>query len=285
MFNAIGERLLRLVRPLVRRRTIAGSGIDSTLLFVLSISLIVNSHLESYYPAPWLAADGLFGNTTFFLLSGFAISKTLRRNRPSLQSYVGRRLTKLYPASFVAVVLGLSIGTLQPAVSVVGAVGMFVWPTPFTYISLIVPFYVLLWFIDRSKVEPASFVASLGLLTVALVQNILSGRLDGPYESQALSQFTYAAFFLASTLAGSLVAALDLKARIAPLRFAFAVAVVFVYFGLKFAMIVGGASGFLAPVLLLLDLVGVLAVVLTLGDPVLVARAVALCLASALSPC
>ena len=57
---------------------------DTTALRVLAIVLIANSHLEDLYPFRPLAADGLIGNSLFFMLSGLGITLALGGGRTGL---------------------------------------------------------------------------------------------------------------------------------------------------------------------------------------------------------
>lgn len=67
---------------------------DTTLLLAISAAVIVNSHLDCFYPAGYafLAADGLLGNSMFYLLSGYAIEASLSARRHGFWGFIGRRI-------------------------------------------------------------------------------------------------------------------------------------------------------------------------------------------------
>ena len=78
---------------------------DTLLLRALAALLIANSHIESYYPIRQLAADGLLGDTLFFFLSGYGLALSARKGRRKFLDWYGRRLSRIYPAFLVAVLV------------------------------------------------------------------------------------------------------------------------------------------------------------------------------------
>lgn len=241
------------------------SGVDTSILFVIAIALIFNSHLEDYYPYSWLAADGLFGNTMFFFLSGFAIAHGSTKS--SLASYCFRRLKRIYPAAITALIIGLAISTIVLPSTIIGLFKLLIWPTPFTFVMLIVPFYFLLWFIKFPSVTVMYIVSGIILLSVSLLLDLNSGRFNGSFQSSDISSASFSAFFWLATASGAFLSQNNFKARFSTLRFGVAVLIVISYFLLKFAMIVtSDVAGAAAPLLLGLALAGVVASVFAIGD-------------------
>lgn len=119
---------------------------DTTLLLAISAAVIVNSHLERFYPAGYafLAADGLLGNSMFYLLSGYAIEASLSARRQGFWGFIGRRILRIYPAVILVGAAALGVELLRgasPAFETLLA--RFVWPTPHTYVQLIILFYAM----------------------------------------------------------------------------------------------------------------------------------------------
>jgi peptidoglycan/LPS O-acetylase OafA/YrhL len=106
---------VRLRRAVMRDQSQMGSGIDTTLMLALAAWIIVNSHLEQFYPYRWLAADGLLGNTMFFFLSGFGVQSSLLRSRQEFTGFAIRRIVRLYPSVVLASAIFLLLG-LRPSV-------------------------------------------------------------------------------------------------------------------------------------------------------------------------
>src|SRR5262245_25129461 len=107
--------------------------VDTTILRVLAIILIANSHLEDLYPARWLAADGLIGNSLFFLLSGFGLALSPRTNKGPFLAWYRRRLGRIYPALWLTVLTALLLfrgAGRDWSLSVI--VRDLVWPTPYS---------------------------------------------------------------------------------------------------------------------------------------------------------
>lgn len=78
---------------------------DTTALQCAASLLIANSHLEAFYPRPWMAADGLPGNSLFFLLSGYGLMRSAKRQDRSFGEYYSRRILRIYPALLLVVLV------------------------------------------------------------------------------------------------------------------------------------------------------------------------------------
>ena len=88
---------------------------DTTALRVLAIVLIANSHLEDLYPFRQLAADGLIGNSLFFMLSGLGIALSPRTGNSGFFEWYRRRLSRIYPGLWLTLCLsGLSCSRGPP---------------------------------------------------------------------------------------------------------------------------------------------------------------------------
>ncbi len=141
---------------------------DTTLPMALATLLIVNSHLESFYPRPWLAGDGLLGNYLFFLLSGLRMAAS-RGIQDGFLSFFKVRILRIYPAVWLAVLCIVLVKGLP--VSIQMFVHAFLWPTDFTYVALIMPFYAAYYWMSKieAKVGPARWCVFLALFWVVAV--------------------------------------------------------------------------------------------------------------------
>jgi peptidoglycan/LPS O-acetylase OafA/YrhL len=119
--------------------------------------LIVNSHMEALYPVAFLAADGLVGNLIFFVLSGFGVTLGQRKQPSPLGPFYGRRIWRIYPSLWIAVLLGIvcGIGVLERG-NPVHWMWVFLWPTAYGFIAQIMLFYPVLWGLARCPDKIAS---------------------------------------------------------------------------------------------------------------------------------
>lgn len=107
-----------------------------------AIVMIANSHLESLYPIPQLAADGLLGDVLFFVLSGFGLALSEKSAPRAFPSWYARRVSRIYPAVWL-VALGMTLFAVPTqAAGSTNLLARFLWPTPFPFIGQILVFYL-----------------------------------------------------------------------------------------------------------------------------------------------
>src|SRR5262249_39759191 len=140
----------RVSHPAVERR------VDTTLVRVLAMVLIANSHLEALYPRPWLAGDGLLGNSLFYVLSGVGLAASAAaRGLPGFVPWYARRLLRIYPSLWLFLV-GALLWTRPP--DVLGSITLraWIWPTAYGFIAIIVPVYALVYPVLRAQTARAA---------------------------------------------------------------------------------------------------------------------------------
>ena len=184
---------------------------DTTLMLFMATVLITLSHLDAFVPDPRIATGGAIGNSLFFFLSGYGLAMSLNAanaSDPSLLAYLGKRLSRLYPAVFIvacAMLLAQQIGIA----SLTDLVGVFVWPTPFWFISAVVVFYVPIFYLAR--LQPAGIATALAALVVPYV--FFYSQLDlSTFVVEGPDYFKWINYF-GITLMGCLVARLKLTPR------------------------------------------------------------------------
>ena len=74
---------------------------DTHFLRFVAICLIVNSHLDAYYPTPMLATGGMLGNSLFFMLSAFGLAISWRSHPRPFSEWYGRRIRRILPPIWV----------------------------------------------------------------------------------------------------------------------------------------------------------------------------------------
>lgn len=147
-----------------------GRYVSIDVLKAIAALLIINSHLELIYPSPWMAADGMLGNTLFFFTTGFTLAGSLQRHpAQTLAKFLWLRISRLYPALWITMVL------LPPQAVVWNDprnwIGIMVYPTCFSFVLTIVPLYPFFFLFMRSNLKEtemkifAIFLIALGCFT------------------------------------------------------------------------------------------------------------------------
>ncbi|MEZ0389141.1 MAG: acyltransferase family protein [Verrucomicrobium sp.] len=199
-------RLTKSRTPIVDVAHARSGDAGMNLLFLLAMALVFNSHLEEYHVRPWLAGDGLLGNSMFFALSGYRISLSLSLQTTSFLSFLKRRLIRIYPTVWLVVlILGPTAGWLAPASTLSGIFSLFIWPTRFTYVSGIVPIYVLLYLMERLRpCVRTRFILLAATLALSVLTAFSSSA--NPLSLSAVNPWAYAFLFFSVALAGSILA-------------------------------------------------------------------------------
>ncbi|MBC7784033.1 MAG: acyltransferase family protein [Burkholderiales bacterium] len=230
---------------------------DTSVLLAIAALLIINSHLEAYYPRPWMAADGLLGVSIFYMLSGFGVQCSLLGRKQSFLDYYARRLWRLYPAVIIVVLAahllrGSAITDMSPG----QLFAAFIWPTNYTYVIWIVPFYAIIYFTGRG----ATMKRSLWILALLAIGYAASAVRDAaapgfPAHLQLgnlslLNQTMYyaLAFFIGAALAVS-ADRIDISGRTWLLLGVMILIAVGLYVAAKYVMVVRGQGSAAFPVL------------------------------------
>jgi len=78
---------------------------DTNFLRFIAICLILNSHMDLYYPIPHIGTGGSIGNALFFMLSAFGLLLSEKRAPQTFSVYYTKRIKRIYPAVWVVLVL------------------------------------------------------------------------------------------------------------------------------------------------------------------------------------
>lgn len=164
---------------------------DTVLPMALATLLIVNSHLEAFYPRSWMAADGLLGNDLFFLLSGLRMAGSRGLNQ-GFMAFLKSRVLRIYPVVWIAA-LTVWIMAGYPA-TLSQAINVFLWPTDFTYVELILPFYVIYYGIHRARnplpvLKIGVALAVCWILAVVVIRSPMRAFSDVPVVVHVIDYF------------------------------------------------------------------------------------------------
>jgi peptidoglycan/LPS O-acetylase OafA/YrhL len=213
----------------VERNTFAMMGVAALL--------ILNSHMEPLYPRAFLAADGLVGNLIFFVLSGFGVTSGQRMQPSPLGSFYWRRIWRIYPSLWIAVLLGIVCGTGALAWgNPAHWVSVILWPTEYGFIAQIMLFYPVLWGLARCPDKVASgFTVGVAALWLGIWLWLL--RTPGSSNlslGQLPTGLWWSFFFLASCIGAALARS---RRRFSPSKMAVVgVGLLAVYLVLKFEL-------------------------------------------------
>lgn len=251
----------------------------TTLVLGLAAWLIFNSHLEAFYPLPWLAADGLLGNTLFFVISGLGIFTSLNQRQQSFGDYVSRRFWRLYPAVLIVLAFQIIFITRTYSANISEIIGTLLWPTPFTYIAIIVPMYLLAF--ASSRLLPkysAGFLGSLCLIAygIGYVQSTQAYSADAKLTIGTLPPIVSYGYFGFAFCLGGLVASRKSFAKFQWTWLLLAGFITAAYVAIKYLMVVRGVGAVAYPVLHILVLALCLLALKVLCEPDFVGRILAI---------
>ncbi len=256
--------------------------LDTALVLCVACGLIVNSHLEAFWPRSFLAVDGLLGNSLFYVMSGFGIGSSLFSRPQRFGPFLARRLVRIYPAVILTVLLFVGVAGGRAYASVNGmppwtldeAFRALIWPTPFTYVRNIVAIYVIGYVVALPRSRPilsAGFATAIGFFLYGCVRDSATLGPGARLGLGSVPTSVYDSFDTALFLGGMIVAG----SRTSPLRHFWASGILaavlcIAYFALKYLMIVPGiGAGFYAVLFVLVAAVSFLAIGV-LSDPVII---------------
>lgn len=119
---------------------------DTQFIRAIGILLIVNSHLDNYYPVKQLATGGAIGNSIFFFLSAFGICLSQQNKNRPFKEFMTDRISRIYPSMWLVLLsltmpLMLFSGRLS-ADSATKFIGNFFNP-PFWFLQALLVYYIL----------------------------------------------------------------------------------------------------------------------------------------------
>jgi len=190
---------------------------DTTLMLFAATSLITLSHLDAFVPDPRIATGGAIGNSLFFFLSGYGLAMSLNSANAdasvtSLLAYIRKRLSRLYPAVFIVACAMLAANRIGIS-GITDVAEVFIWPTPFWFISAVMVFYVPVFYLAR--LTPAGIATAMALLVVPYL--FFYSQLDlSKFVVEGPDYFKWINYF-GITLMGCLVARLKVTPRFSPM--------------------------------------------------------------------
>jgi peptidoglycan/LPS O-acetylase OafA/YrhL len=83
------------------------------LMRAVAILLVVNSHLDDFYPIPQLGTGGMFGNELFFFVSGYGLFLSFQKRSEPILPWLTRRIARVYEPLFVIATFLVLVGYIR----------------------------------------------------------------------------------------------------------------------------------------------------------------------------
>src|SRR3954463_12010645 len=120
------------------------ASVNTRFLLAIAAILIVNSHLEAFYPVSYLAGDGLFGYGLFFFIAGIGLGLSAKRELRSFGDYYWRRIARVYPTYWLMRLTFAFVDGDVVEMTPLSAAKIFIFPTETTFIGALMVDYALL---------------------------------------------------------------------------------------------------------------------------------------------
>lgn len=145
---------------------------DTQFLRALAILLIINSHLDSYYPIPYLGTGGAIGNSVFFFLSAFGLYLSQQKLNKNFKDWMTNRISRIYPSLWIVLIL-LSMPVLiwQGKLSystITTFMGYFFNP-PFWFLQALLIFNLLAFPLFTKYIEKINVLVIIGILCLIFI--------------------------------------------------------------------------------------------------------------------
>lgn len=141
---------------------------DTQFVRALGILLILNSHLDQYYPIPYIGTGGAIGNSIFFFLSAFGIYLSQQTKRRPFSEWIAGRIRRIYPSLWIVLIfllmpLMITTGKLDVN-NLTSFIGNFFNP-PYWFLQTLLVYYLLSYYLLKDN-QANKVILLLGTLGV-----------------------------------------------------------------------------------------------------------------------
>lgn len=148
---------------------------NTAFLRCLGILLIINSHLDKFYPLPALGTGGTIGNSIFFMLSSYGLFLSWKNGGKNFFDWYGRRVLRIYPSVWVVIlIIMLPIKVYFNDIqyeNILSILGLFFYP-PFWFLQAILVFYFIIYWIINDYNPRKLILAMCVTLTIYGIQYV-----------------------------------------------------------------------------------------------------------------
>ena len=141
---------------------------DTQFLRALAILLVINSHLDSYYPIPYIGTGGAIGNSIFFFLSAFCLYLSQQKQSQNFREGLTKRISRIYPSLWIVLIslympVMLWQGKLRYS-TILTFIGYFFSP-PFWFLQELLVYFVLAFPVFKNlwKINVLVVLAIMGI--------------------------------------------------------------------------------------------------------------------------
>ncbi|MDD3597082.1 acyltransferase family protein [Sulfuricurvum sp.] len=76
---------------------------DTLFLRFLAIILVINSHIDVFYPNPLFGSGGAIGDALFFMLSSYGLLLSEQSKPQNFSTYLSKRILRIYPVVWTTI--------------------------------------------------------------------------------------------------------------------------------------------------------------------------------------
>jgi peptidoglycan/LPS O-acetylase OafA/YrhL len=119
---------------------------DTAFLRFMAICLILNSHLDLYYPIPHVGTGGAIGNALFFALSSFGLFLSETRKPQSFIIYCFKRIKRIYPSVWLVLLMFVLPAKLyKKGIDLYGVISFLkdCLAPPFWFLQALIIYYII----------------------------------------------------------------------------------------------------------------------------------------------
>lgn len=144
--------------------------------------LITNSHYDLIYPISQIATGGSIGNSLFFFVSGYCLYNNNIKN--DFLTWIKKRIIRIYPTVIIGTCICLLL-TNEKIKSISKFIATFIYPTKFWFITAMIAFYFVYYFIMNSRlknhlIKVLIFLSVLYMINYILFVDINEFSIEGP---------------------------------------------------------------------------------------------------------
>ena len=144
---------------------------DTQFLRALAILLVINSHLDKYYPIPYIGTGGAIGNSIFFFLSAFGLYISQQEHNKHFAEWFTNRIGRIYPSLWIVLIsLYMPIMIVRGELTyntVITFIGYFFYP-PYLFLQALLVYY-LLAFPLLKNLWKTNLLVILGMLSLLYI--------------------------------------------------------------------------------------------------------------------
>jgi hypothetical protein len=142
---------------------------DTVFLRFIAICLILNSHLDLYYPIAYIGTGGSIGNALFFMLSAFGLYLSEKKSPQTFIEYGFKRIGRIYPSVWIVLIFLVypvqHVQNILDDENLLSVMGHFLCP-PFWFLQVLLLYHFIGFFLIK-KDNKRGAVLAMGIAFVA----------------------------------------------------------------------------------------------------------------------